>query len=191
MRGEVLIPLEPRRCNFTLRILGITVKVPAQRREMIRTAFLIGAAVLALGSACPARAQTLYLCVLDGQVAGPDQLVSVEIAIKPNGEFASIIYRAANGAAYDRSKQFDWKNSQDGNGQYYWTGTLRTNPNVAIAGSLSRKGDRLAYSETFSDKVQGSAQITSTCEPIVPSPQVSFPKTEFNAVLAMRNRLRS
>ena len=107
---------------------------------MIRTAFLIGAAVLALGSACLARAQTLYRCALDGQVAAPDQLMSVEITIKPNGEFASIIYRTANGAAYDRGKQFDGKNSQDGNGQHYWTGTLRTNPNVANSRFLEPQG---------------------------------------------------
>ena len=64
--------------------------------------------------------------------------MSVEIAIKPNGEFASIIYKA-NGTAYDRGKQYDWKNSQDGNGQHYWTGTLRTNPDVVISGSLIPK----------------------------------------------------
>jgi hypothetical protein len=134
---------------------------------MIRIAFLIGAAVLALGSACPARAQTLYRCVPDGQVVAPDQRVSFEIAIKPDGEFASIIFRAANGAAYDRGKQYDGKNSQDGNGQHYWTGTFGTNPNVAIVGTLSRKGNRLAYSETISDSVLGNVQITSTCKPIV------------------------
>jgi hypothetical protein len=44
---------------------------------MLRTAFLIGAAVLALGTACPARAQTVYRCVPDEQrVTAPDRLVS-------------------------------------------------------------------------------------------------------------------
>jgi hypothetical protein len=135
---------------------------------MMRIAFLIGTAALALGSAWPAGAQTLYRCTPDGQVAPPDQLMSFEIAIKPNGEFGSIIFRAANGAAYDRGKQFDEQNSQDANGQRYWTGTLRTNPNVSIVGSLSRKGDRPVYSEILSDTVLGNAQIISTCEPIVP-----------------------
>ena len=74
---------------------------------MIRIASLIGAAVLALGSARPARAQTLYRCVPDGQVVAPDQRASFEIGITPNGEFGSIIFRAANGAAYDRGEQFD------------------------------------------------------------------------------------
>jgi hypothetical protein len=134
---------------------------------MIRIAFLIGAAVLALGSACPARAQTLYRCVLDGQVVAPDQRASFEIAITPNGEFGSIIFRAANGAAYDRGEQFDEQNRQDGNGRHYWTGTSRTNPNVTMVGSLSRKGHRLVYSETISDTVLGNIQITSTCKPIV------------------------
>ena len=134
---------------------------------MIRIAFLIGAAVLALGSACPARAQTLYRCVPDGQVVAPDQRESFEIAITPNGEFGSIIFRAANGAAYVRREQFDEQNRQDANGQRYWTGASRTNPKVTMVGSLSRKGDRLVYSETISDTVLGKAQITSTCKPIV------------------------
>jgi hypothetical protein len=134
---------------------------------MVRIVFLVGAAVLVLGSACPAGAQTLYRCVLDGQIAAPNQPVSVEIAIKPNGEFASIIYRAADGAAYDRAKQFDEQNSQNGNGQHHWSGTLRTNPDVTIVGSLNRMGHRLVYSETISNKVLGAAQITSTCKPIV------------------------
>jgi hypothetical protein len=137
---------------------------------MIRIAFLLGGAVLALGLACPARAQTLYSCVLDGQVVAPDQRVSFEIAITPNGEFGSIILRAANGAAYDRGEQFDEQNRQDGNGQHFWTGTLRTNPNVAMVGSLSRKGDRLVYSETISDTVLGNVKITSTCKPIAEWP---------------------
>ena len=104
---------------------------------MIRIAFLIGAAVLALASACPARAQTIYRCVLDGQVVAPNQRVAFEIAVAPNGEFGSIIFRAANGAAYDRGQQFNEQNRQDGNGQHYWTGTSRTNPNVTMVGSLS------------------------------------------------------
>jgi hypothetical protein len=135
---------------------------------MVRIAFLIGAAVLALGSACPARAQTLYRCVPDGQVVAPEQRrVSFEITITPKGEFGSIIFRAANGAVYDRGEQFDEQNRQDGNGQRYWTGTLRTNPNVTMVGSLSRKDDQLVYSETISDTVLGTVQITSTCKPIV------------------------
>jgi hypothetical protein len=140
----------------------------AKMREMIRIAFLVGAAALAPGSASPAGAQTLYRCVLDGQVAAPDQLMSFEIAIKPNGEFGSIVLRGANGAAYDRGKQFDEQNSHDANGQRSWTGTLRTNPNVTITGSLSGKGDRPVYSEMLSDTVLGNVQIISTCEPIVP-----------------------
>ena len=137
---------------------------------MLRTALLVGAAVLAIGAACPAHAQTLYRCVPDEQrVTAPDRLVSVEITLKPNGEFASIVYRAANGAAYDRGKQYDGTNSQDGTGQHYWAGTLRANPNVAIVGSFYRRGDRLVYFETIHDKLRGGkvvAQVTSSCEPI-------------------------
>lgn len=134
---------------------------------MIKAAF-IGAAVLALWSPCPAGAQTLYRCVIDGQVVAPDQRASFEIAITPNGEFGSIILRAVNGVAYDRGQQFDEQKRQAGNGQHYWTGTSRTNTNVTIVGSLSREGDRLVYTEIFSDTVLGgNAGITSTCKPIV------------------------
>jgi clan AA aspartic protease (TIGR02281 family) len=138
---------------------------------MLRTAFLTGAAVLALGAAYPARAQTLYRCVPDEQrVTAPDRLVSVEITLKPNGEFASIVYRAASGAVYDRAKQYEATSSQDRTGQHYWAGTLRANPNVAMVGSLNRIGDRLVYFETIHDKLQGGkvvSQVTSSCEPIV------------------------
>jgi hypothetical protein len=40
-------------------------------------------------------------------------------------------------------------------------------PNVTMVGSLTRTGDRLVYSETISDTVLGSVQITSTCKPIL------------------------
>jgi hypothetical protein len=105
--------------------------------------------------------------VPDGQVVAPDQRVSFEIAIKPNGECGSIIFSAANGAAYDRGQQFDEQSRQEGNGQHYWTGTLRTNSNVAIVGSLSREGNGLIYCETISDTVLGTVEIISTCKPIV------------------------
>jgi hypothetical protein len=36
-----------------------------------------------------------------------------------------------------------------------------------MVGSLTRTGDRLVYSETISDTVLGSVQITSTCKPIL------------------------
>jgi hypothetical protein len=100
-------------------------------------------------------------------VVAPDQRVSFEIALTPNGEFGSIILRAANGAAYNHGEQFDEQNRQDGNGQHYWTGTLRTNPNVTMVGTLSRNDNRLVYSETISDTVLGNVQITSTCKAIV------------------------
>ena len=124
---------------------------------MLRAALLAGAALLAFGTACPACAQTVYYCVPDEpRVTAPDRLVSVEITLRPNGDFASVVYRAANGAAYDRGKQYEATNGQDKTGQHYWVGTLRTNPNVAMVGSLGRKGDRLLYFETIHDKLQGS-----------------------------------
>jgi hypothetical protein len=166
---------------------------------MFRTALMVGGALLAIGTVLPVRAQTLYRCVPDEtRVTAPDRLVSVEITLRPNGEFASVLYRAANGAAYDRGKQYETRNSRDATGQLYWVGTLRANPNVAMVGSLNRKGDdRLVYFETIHDKLQGGkvvSQVTSICEAIVAEatppqtpaarpPPVSFPDPEFKALL--------
>ena len=65
---------------------------------MIPIALLIGAAVLTLGVGLSSASSDLYRCVLDGQEVAPDQRVAFEIAVTPNGEFGSIIFRAANGA---------------------------------------------------------------------------------------------
>jgi hypothetical protein len=136
--------------------------------KMIMISFLL-AAGCALGSTCSADAQTVYRCMPDGQVvAPPNRAVSFEIAIKPNGDFDSIIFKAADGTAYDRGMDFDKQNVQAGNNQHRWTGRLRTNPSDSIVGYLSREGDRLVYFEILSDPVLGTAQIISTCEPIVP-----------------------
>jgi hypothetical protein len=122
---------------------------------MLRIAVLAGTAVLAIGTACPICAQTVYQCVPDEpRAAAPDRLVSVEITLKPNGEFASVVYRAANGAAYDRSKQYETENRQDKSGKHYWIGTLLVNRNVAMVGSFYRLGNRLIYIETVHDKLQ-------------------------------------
>jgi len=68
---------------------------------MFRAAVLAAPAVFAFGAASPARADTVYYCVPDEpRATAPDRLMSVEVTIKPNGEFASVVYRAANGAAY-------------------------------------------------------------------------------------------
>ena len=160
---------------------------------MLRTAFLVGAAVLVLGTACPARSQTQYHCVPDEpRETAPDRLVSVEITLRPNGEFASVVYRAANGAAYSRGQQYETTNGQDGKtGQHYWFGTLRANPNVAMVGSIYRRGDRPVYFETIHDKLQGGkivSQVISICESIVagtppPQPSPAIPRPELNAFI--------
>jgi hypothetical protein len=139
---------------------------------MFRAALLAAAAVFAFGAASPARADTVYYCMPDEpRATAPDRLVSVEITIKPNGEFASVVYRAANGAAYSRGQQYEATNSQDrSSGQHYWVGTLRANPDVAMVGSLYRKGDRLVYFETIYDKLHNGkvvSQVASICEPSV------------------------
>ena len=162
---------------------------------MLRIAVLAGTAVLAIGTACPICAQTVYQCVPDEpRAAAPDRLVSVEITLKPNGEFASVVYRAANGAAYDRSKQYETENHQDESGKYYWSGTLRMNRNVGMVGSIYQLGNRLIYIETVHDKQQRGkvvSQVKSICggqpiaaeavpsqAPAAPSPTVSYPNAE-------------
>ena len=142
----------------------------------------------------------MYHCEPDEQRAtAPDRLVSVEITIKPNGDFASVLYRAANGAAYSRGQQYEATSGQDG-AEHYWTGTLRTNRNIAIVGAFHRVDGRLVYYETIHDKLQADkivAHVTSICDgghPIIaesapprtltaPSPPVSFPDREFKAFL--------
>lgn len=162
---------------------------------MLRIAVLAGTAVLAIGTACPICAQTVYQCVPDEpRAAAPDRLVSVEITLKPNGEFASVVYRAANGTAYDRSKQYETENRQDKSGKHYWIGTLLVNRNVAMVGSFYRLGNRLIYIETVHDKLQRgklvsqvksicggqpiAAEVVSPQAPAAPSPSVSYPKAE-------------
>ena len=109
----------------------------------------------------------MYHCEPDEQRAtAPDRLVSVEITIKPNGDFASVLYRAANGAAYSRGQQYEATSGQDG-AEHYWTGTLRTNRNIAIVGAFHRVDGRLVYYETIHDKLQADkivAHVTSICD---------------------------
>ncbi len=116
---------------------------------MFRAALLAGAAILAVGAACPALADTVYYCVPNERRAtAPDRLVSVEITIKPNGEFASVVYKAANGAAYSRGQQYEAASRQNGT-EHYWTETLRTNPNIGMVGAFYRVDGRLVYHETI------------------------------------------
>jgi len=48
---------------------------------------------------------TLFCVPNEPRVAAPDRLVSVEVTVRQNGNFTSVVYRAANGASYDRGKQ--------------------------------------------------------------------------------------
>ena len=60
--------------------------------------------VCALDSAA---AETTLYCVPDEpRVVASNRLVSVEVTVRPNGDFTSVVYRAANGASYDRGKQY-------------------------------------------------------------------------------------
>jgi hypothetical protein len=77
--------------------------------EMFRTALLAGAAVLEI---------PCTIASLTQRATAPDRLVSVEITIKPNGDFASVLYRAANGAAYSRGQQYEATSGQDGAEHY-------------------------------------------------------------------------
>lgn len=128
-----------------------------------------------------ASADTVYYCVPnEPRVTARDRLVSVVVTIKPDGEFASVVYRAANGAMYDRSKQYDATNTHNETGQY-WAGTLRINRNVGMLGSLRRVGGRLVYIETVYDNLQGGkivSEVTSNCDegqPFAEGPSAPVP----------------
>src|SRR5208337_5305063 len=81
-------------------------KLRGRRTDMLRTALLCGVFARTLGVGRAALADTVLYCVPDEpRVTAPDRLVSVEVKILPNGNFASVVYRAANGATYDRGAQ--------------------------------------------------------------------------------------
>ena len=123
--------------------------------------------ILAMLFVAPVAAQTSLYCVPnEPRVTAPDRLVSVEITMQPNGNFNSVLYKAANGASYDRGQQYDAKNIFY-HGQHFWVGTLRINHNVGMAGSFYRDSGRLVYVETIHDNKQGGkvvSQVTSVCQ---------------------------
>ena len=108
---------------------------------------------------------TLYCVPNEPRVAARDRLVSVEVTLRPNGDFASVVYRAANGASYDRSQQYNAENTLR-DGKVYWTGTLRIRRNIGMVGSLYRDNGQLFYEETVHDYLQGGrvvSEIVSVC----------------------------
>jgi hypothetical protein len=121
----------------------------------------------------PAAAETTLFCVPnEPRVAASDRLVSVEVTLRTNGNFASVVYRAANGASYDRSQQYYAENTLR-DGKVYWIGTLRIRRNIGMVGSLYRDNGHLFYEETVHDYLQGGkvvSEIVSVCdEPVSPN----------------------
>lgn len=120
-----------------------------------------------LGSATQAAADTTYYCTpIEPRVTAPDRLVSVEITLRPNGAFGSVVYRAANGATYDRGSQYVSTNKLF-NGQYVWIGALRGNRNVGMVGAFYQNNGRVSYVETVHDNLQGGkvvSEVTSICD---------------------------
>ncbi len=113
-----------------------------------------------------AAAETTLFCVPnEPRVAAPDRLVSVEVTLRTNGNFASVVYRAANGASYNRSQQYYAENTLR-DGKIYWIGTLRIRRNIGMVGSLYRDNGHLFYEETVHDYLQGGkvvSEIVSVC----------------------------
>ena len=109
---------------------------------------------------------TLYCVPNEPRVVAPDRLVSVEVTLRTNGNFASVVYRAANGASYDRSQQYYAENTLR-DGKIYWIGTLRIRRNIGMVGSLYRDNGHLFYDETVQDYLQGGkvvSEIVSVCD---------------------------
>ena len=127
---------------------------------------------LTLGVGRGALADTVLYCVPDEpRVTARDRLVSVEVKILPNGNFASVVYRAANGATYDRGAQYDASNNQY-QGEHVWIGTLRVNRSVGMVGALHRYNGQLFYVETVHDNLKGGkvvSQVTSLCNEPAPN----------------------
>jgi hypothetical protein len=109
---------------------------------------------------------TLYCVPNEPRVVAPDRLVSVEVTLRTNGNFASVVYRAPNGASYDRSQQYYAENTLR-DGKIYWIGTLRIRRNIGMVGSLYRDNGHLFYDETVHDYLQGGkvvSEIVSVCD---------------------------
>jgi hypothetical protein len=160
-----MVPHPDSYCALGWRGLECEIWLP-RGAKMLRAVLLSGVALLGLAS-YSASADTVYYCVPDEpRVAASNRLVSVEVTLKPDGEFASVVYRAANGAIYDRGQQYEAKNINNGAGQY-WAGTLRINRNVGMLGSFRRVDGRLVYLETVHDNLQGGkivSQVVSNCD---------------------------
>jgi hypothetical protein len=114
-----------------------------------------------------ALAETTLRCVPnEPRVAAPDRLVSVEVTVRPNGDFASVVYRAANGASYDRSEQY-YAENKFRDGKIFWIGTLKIRRNIGMVGSLYRDNGHLFYEETVHDFLRGGkivSEIISACD---------------------------
>jgi hypothetical protein len=167
---------------------------------MLKTILSAFLATVALALATPAFADTTYYCTpIEPRVTAPDRLVSVEITLRANGTFNTVIYRAANGAIYDRGSQYVSTNKLF-NGQYVWIGSLRVNRNIGMLGSFSHHNGQLSYTETIHDNLQGGkvvSEVISICNgatpnaeptpavqtpspaPPVPTPPPSLPTAEF------------
>jgi hypothetical protein len=149
---------------------------------MLKTVLFALIATAALGSATPAIADTTYYCTpVEPRLAAPDRLISVEVTLRPNGTFSSVIYRAANGAIYDRGAQYV-STSKFFDGQYIWVGALRVNRNIGMVGSFFRSDGHLSYIETVHDNLRGGkivSEVTSTCDGVPPfvetAPAVAAP----------------
>ena len=118
------------------------------------------------------RERPFFVCLTSPELAASDRLVSVEVTLRTNGNFASVVYRAANGASYDRSQQYYAENTLR-DGKIYWIGTLRIRRNIGMVGSLYRDNGHLFYEETVHDYLQAGkvvSEIVSVCdEPVSPN----------------------
>jgi hypothetical protein len=109
-------------------------------------------------NAARAAERTLYCTPTETRIA-PDRLVSVEIGLGADSSIKSVLYRAANGAAYDRSRQYDAR-SHRGSWPPQWSGRLRANPNLLMVGGLYDQGGRVVYGEIIYDAVLGNKPVT-------------------------------
>jgi hypothetical protein len=128
-----------------------------------------------------------YRCLpRETRATASDRLVGLDITTTTDGSFLSVVYRAANGASYDRGKQYLAQAHHDERG-YYWEGHLRNNRSVGAVGSFMQGTSGRVYYETIHDIAKNDriiATITADCEQAYASAPPTAPRQPYSVNVA-------
>ena len=100
-------------------------------------------------------------------MTAPDRLVSVEIRLKPNGTFVSVVYRTANGTLIDPALRSTKRLTEKREISAIGLVDCATIQTLGSMGSFQRNRGQLYYFETIYDNLQGGktvAQVISVCD---------------------------